>query len=39
MDEFIIFFIVAAIALVGALLVYGILMLCVPKRGEMEEIK
>jgi NADH-quinone oxidoreductase subunit H len=24
---------------IGALLVYGVLMLCVPKRGEMEEIK
>jgi hypothetical protein len=23
----------------GALVIYGILMLCVPKRGEVEEIK
>jgi NADH-quinone oxidoreductase subunit H len=31
--------IVTPAAAVGALLVYGVLMLCVPKRGEMEEIK
>jgi NADH-quinone oxidoreductase subunit H len=31
--------IVTPAAAIGALLVYGLLMLCVPKRGEMEEIK
>jgi NADH-quinone oxidoreductase subunit H len=31
--------IVTPAAAIGALLVYGLLMLCVPKRGELEEIK
>ena len=31
--------IVTPAAAVGALLVYGVLMLCVPKKGELEEIK
>jgi NADH-quinone oxidoreductase subunit H len=31
--------IVTPAAAIGALLVYGVLMLCVPKRGEVEEIK
>ena len=31
--------IVTPAAAIGALLVYGLLMLCVPKRGEIEEIK